>query len=259
MRLENKVVVVTGAGQGIGRQIALHCATEGADVVLAARSVDALNETAGLVRSRGRDAQVVPTDVTCRASVDALADAVLERWGRVDVLVNNSGIAGPSAPLWEVSPGEWDETVAVNVTGVFSCCQAFLPSMIERGSGAVINIGSITGKRPLLNRSAYATSKAALIGLTRTLAEEAGPHGVKVNLVSPGAVEGPRIDRVFEMQAEAQGLSAAQVREHFLAMAPLKQLVRAEDVAAMVVFLASDDAARITGADMNVTAGMVMY
>lgn len=259
MKLEGKVVVVTGASQGIGRQIAVDCAAEGADLALAARSADALEETADLVRGHGRAAQVIPTDVTDPESVDGLARAVLERWGRVDVLVNNSGIAGPSAPLWEVPPDEWDTTMAVNVTGVFWCCRALMPSMVERGAGSVVIIGSITGKRPLLNRSAYATSKAALIGLTRTLAEEAGPHGVRVNLVSPGAVAGPRIDRVFEMQAEAQGLSPEEIREQFLALSPLRQLVQPSDVSRMVVFLASDDAARITGADMNVTSGVVMH
>ncbi len=259
MKLEGKVVVVTGASQGIGRQIAVDCAAEGADLALAARSADALEETADLVRGHGRAAQVIPTDVTDPESVDGLARAVLERWGRVDVLVNNSGIAGPSAPLWEVPPDEWDTTMAVNVTGVFWCCRALMPAMVERGAGSVVIIGSITGKRPLLNRSAYATSKAALIGLTRTLAEEAGPHGVRVNLLSPGAVAGPRIDRVFEMQAEAQGLSPEEIREQFLALSPLRQLVQPSDVSRMVVFLASDDAARITGADMNVTSGVVMH
>ena len=259
MNLDGKVVVVTGASQGIGRQIALDCAAAGADLVLAARSADALDDTAEQVRGLGRSAQAIPTDVTDPDSVDAMARAVLDRWGRVDVLVNNSGIAGPSAPLWEIDPADWHETMAVNVTGVFSCCAALMPPMIERGAGSVVIIGSITGKRALLNRSAYATSKAALIGLTRTLAEDAGPHGVRVNLVSPGAVEGPRIDRVFEMQAEAQGRTPEQVREQFLALSPLRQLVTASDIARMVVFLASDDAARITGADMNVTAGVVMH
>ena len=229
MRLEGKVVVVTGASQGIGRQIALDCAAQGADLVLAARSAGALDETAEQVRSLGRAAQVVPTDVTDPESVDGLAREVMDRWGRVDTLVNNSGIAGPSAPLWEVPPEEWDTTMAVNVTGVYRCCRSLMPPMIERGEGSVVIIGSITGKRPLLNRSAYATSKAALIGMTRTLAEEAGPHGVRVNLVSPGAVEGPRIDRVFDMQAEAQGRTPAEIREEFLSLSPLRQLVRASD------------------------------
>ena len=176
MKLDGKIALVTGAGRGIGREIALACAAEGADVVLAARSVEALVEVAEEITNTGRDAQAIETDVTDRASVESMVGQALDRWGRIDLLVNNSGIAGPSSPSWEVRPDEWDETIAVNLTGVFSCCQVVLPSMIERRSGAIVNIGSVTGKRPLLNRSPYAASKAALIGLTRTMAEEVGPH-----------------------------------------------------------------------------------
>lgn len=259
MKLNGKVVVVTGAGRGIGREIALMCAREGGNLVLAARSVGALEEVASEIDAAGGKAQVVETDVSDPDAVASLASQALSRWGRVDVLVNNSGIGGPSAPLWEVQPADWEQTFAVNVTGVFLCCQAILPSMIERQSGSIINIGSITGKRPLLNRTAYAASKAALIGLTRTLAEEAGPHQVRINLVSPGLVEGERIDWVFEQQAAIQGRDAADVRAGLEMNTPLRRLVTAADVARTVAFLASDESAGITGADVNVTAGLVMY
>ncbi len=259
MKLEEKVVVVTGAGRGIGREIALTCAQEGGSVVLAARSVEALQEVAGQIELAGGEALAVETDVCDPGAVTGLASQVLSRWGRVDVLVNNSGIGGPSAPLWEVPPADWEETFAVNVTGVFLCCQAVLPSMIERRSGSIINIGSITGKRPLLNRAPYAASKAALIGLTRTLAVEAGPHQIRVNLVSPGFVAGERIDWVFEQQAVSQGRDVDDVRADAEKMTPLRRLVSAADVARTVAFLASDESEGITGTDVNVTAGLVMY
>ena len=259
MKLDGKVVVVTGASQGIGREIALTCAREGGSMVLAARSVGALEEVAGIIEAAGGEAQVVATDVSDPDAVASLARQVLSRWGCIDVLVNNSGIGGPSAPLWEVQPADWEQTFAVNVTGVFLCCQAMVPSMIERRSGSIINIGSITGKRPLLNRTAYAASKAALIGLTRTLAVEAGPHQIRVNLVSPGFVEGERIEWVFEQQAAQQGRPVDAVRSAAEQMTPLRRLVTAADVARTVVSLASDDSAGITGDDVNVTAGLVMY
>ncbi len=259
MLLEDRVGVVTGGGRGIGRAIALAFAAEGADVVLAARSVDAMEDVADEIRSKGREALVVPTDLTDRGAAEKLANRTLERFERCDILVNNSGIGGPTAPLWEVDVAEWEETLAVNITGVFFCCKAFLPAMIDRGSGNVLNIGSITGKRPLLNRSPYATSKLALVGLTRTLAAEAGPHGIRVNLISPGAVEGERIEWVIEKQAEAQGVSSQQVREQFTNLSPLRRFVAADEVAAATVFLASDGAAGITGEDMNVNNGLVMY
>ena len=259
MKLDGKVVVVTGASQGIGREIALTCAQEGGSMVLAARSVGALEEVASLIEAAGGETQVVETDVSDPDAVASLASQVLSRWGCIDVLVNNSGIGGPSAPLWEVQPADWEQTFAVNVTGVFLCCQAMLPSMIERRSGSIINIGSITGKRPLLNRTAYAASKAALIGLTRTLAVEAGPHQIRVNLVSPGFVEGERIEWVFEQQAAQQGRPVDAVRSAAEQMTPLKRLVTAADVARTVAFLAADESAGITGDDVNVTAGLVMY
>ena len=259
MKLEGKVVVVTGASQGIGREITLTCAQEGGSMVLAARSVGALEEVASLIEAAGGEAQVVETDVSDPDAVASLATQVLSRWGRIDVLVNNSGIGGPSAPLWEVQLADWEQTFAVNVTGVFLCCQAMLPSMIERRSGSIINIGSITGKRPLLNRTAYAASKAALIGLTRTLAVEAGPHQIRVNLVSPGFVEGERIEWVFEQQAAQQGRPVDAVRSAAEQMTPLRRLVTAADVARTVAFLASNESAGITGDDVNVTAGLVMY
>lgn len=256
MQLEEMVVVVTGAGQGIGREIAIRCAAAGAKVVLAARSVPNLEETAGLI---GDDALVVPTDVTDPDAVSALAAATADAFGPPDVLVNNSGIAGPTAHAWETSLADWQQTLDVNLTGPWLCARAVLPAMIERRSGSIINIGSVTGKRPLTGRTPYAATKAGLIGITRTLAEEVGPYGIRVNLVSPGAVEGPRIDAVFEEQARVHGVPVAEVRAGFEAQSPLRRLVTADDVAKAVVFLASDAASGVTGVDLNVTTGFVMY
>ena len=259
LTLEDKVAVVTGAGRGIGREIAVTLAREGADVALASRDRAALQETLALVEGLGRKGLVAVTDVSDAASVDDSARKVLERFGRVDVLVNNSGVGGPSAALWETDPADWEATFAVNVTGTFLCCRAFLPSMIERRSGAVVIIGSMTGKRPLWGRSPYAASKLALVGLTRTLALETGPHGVRVNLVSPGAVEGERIEWMMRKQAEGRGISVEEVRAELARGSPLNRLVAAGDVAAAAAFLASDRARSITGEDLNVSAGLVTY
>ena len=257
--LDDRVAVVTGAGHGIGRVIALALAREGTRTVLAGRSIEALEETAKLAGELGSNCVVVPTDITVADQVDTLAWASLEAFGQVDVLVNNSGIGGPSAPLWEVDPADWAATMAVNVTGTYLCCRAFVPVMVTRGSGSVVIIGSMTGKRPMWGRSPYAASKMALVGLTRTLATEAGPEGVRVNLISPGPVEGERIEWVIERQAEALGVSVEEARARFMAASPLGRLVPPEDVAAAVVFLASDRAASITGEDLNLSAGVVMF
>ena len=253
----SRVVLVTGAGQGIGKEIALAFAEAGDNLVLAARNEENLKATAAEAEVRGAASLVIPTDVVDEVAVDNMAAAALERFGGVDVVVNNSGIAGPTRELWEVEPAEWDQTMDVNVKGVYLVCRALLPSMIERGSGSVIIIGSISGKRALWGRTPYTASKMALVGLTRTLALEAGPHGISVNLISPGFVAGPRIDGVIEAQAEGRGLTAADVRAEFEAESPLQRLTEASDIAEACLYLAS--ARGVTGMDLNVNSGVVMY
>jgi len=257
--LKDKVAVISGGGRGIGREIALAYARAGANVVLAARTVEAMEQTKTEVEAIGRQALVVPTDLRQPESVQSLAKQTVDRLGRVDVLVNNSGIGGPSAPLWEIELADWEETFAVNVGGTYLCCKAFLPGMIERRSGSIIIIGSMSGKRPLLNRTPYAASKMALVGLARTLAWETGPYNIRVNVISPGAVEGERIEWVIHKQAESQGISLEEARQQFTSASPLGKLTSPVDVANAAVFLASDMAVAVTGEDINVSAGLVMY
>lgn len=255
---ERSVAVVTGGGRGIGRSIARALATAGYDLILAARSASEIDAVKAEIEETGGKVAAVPTDLRRLDEIERLAK-VTAGIGPVDLLVNNSGIAGPQGMLWQLDPDDWAETMAVNVDAVFLCSRAFLPAMIERRRGSIVNIGSITGKRPLLGRSPYATSKLALVGLTRTLALETGPFGVRVNLISPGYVEGPRIDWVIARQAEAREVAGSVVREEFTTQSPLGRLTSPEDVAAAVLFLASEAASAITGADINVNAGVVMY
>jgi NAD(P)-dependent dehydrogenase (short-subunit alcohol dehydrogenase family) len=258
LELADKVAVVTGAGRGIGRAISLRLGAAGAFVVLAGRDRSALEETAAALGGTGRGL-VVPTDVTSPDSVAALAEITVRELGRADVLVNNSGVGGPAGPLWEVPIEDWEDTLRVNLTGSFLVCRAFLPALVGQGSGSVVFIGSMTGKRPLLHRAPYAASKLGLLGLCRTLALDAAPFGVRVNLVSPGFVEGPRLDWVVDKQAVARGGSASDARSDMAAAAPLGRFVGPEDVAEAVLFLAGNRARNVTGEDLNVSAGLVMY
>ena len=256
---ERRVTLITGASQGIGRVLAHAFAGVGDDLVLASRNRNGLEETAEKARGFGSEVMVLPTDVTDLEQVRSLAAHAVGHFGHVDVVVNNSGIPGPSGPMWELSIEDWRRTFEVNVEGVFLVSKAVLPHMIERNRGSVIIIGSITGKRPLWGRTPYAAAKSALVGLTRTLAVEAGAYGVRVNLISPGFVAGPRLDWVVAAQAEGRGITEAEARAEMESQAALQRLTQPEDVAAAALFLASDAAAGITGADLNVNSGAVMY
>lgn len=257
--LAGRAALVTGAGYGIGREIALCLARAGARLVLAARSADALEATAAEITAEGGAATVVPTDIGDVDQVERLAAVAQAEAGPIDILVNNSGIAGPVAKLWRIAPSDWEETFRVNVTGTFLVCRAFLPAMLDRNAGSVIVIGSATGKRPMTGRTPYAASKLALVGLVRTLAWDVGRHGVRVNLISPGPTEGDRIESLMQKQASARGVSVAEVRPEFVASSPLGRLTTPAEVADAVVFLASDRARAITGQDLNVSSGWVMH
>jgi NAD(P)-dependent dehydrogenase (short-subunit alcohol dehydrogenase family) len=257
--LDRRVALVTGAGRGIGREIALRLAADGAVVALAGRSTDALAAVQAEIEGAGGAAFAIAADVRDEDSVAQLVGTVSQRLGPIDLLVANSGIAGPTLPLWKLGLDDWEETLRVNLTGVFLACRAVAPSMIERRSGSIVVIGSATGKNPMPGRTPYAASKAGLIGLVRTLAWDLGTHGVRVNLVSPGATAGERLDTVIERQAQATGAAPEQVRETLAGRAALRGFTRASDVAAAVAFLASDDAAGITGEDLNVSMGWVTF
>ncbi len=257
--LEGHTALITGAGQGLGKVVARRFAHEGARVVLAARSRERLEETAAEIEATGGSALVVPTDLERLTDVDALAQRVAEEVGPLDAIVANSGIAGPTRELWNITPEEWDQTLRVNLTGTFLLSRALLPPMIERGRGSIVVIGSMTGKRPMHGRSPYAAAKLGLVGLVRTLAAELGPFGIRANLISPGAVAGPRVEAVMREQARAAGITYEQFHDEATELTPLRRLIPPEDVAATAVFLASTASASTTGEDVNVSGGLAMH
>jgi NAD(P)-dependent dehydrogenase (short-subunit alcohol dehydrogenase family) len=253
-----RVAVVTGANRGIGRAIAVALGAAGFAVAVTARDPATLKETVDDVEAGGATTLALACDVRDEASVAAVADAAREL-GPVHTVVANAGIAGPTAPLHEIALADWRDCVATDLDGVFLTFRAFVPALIAAGEGSLIAVSSMTGKRPLHGRTPYAAAKMGVIGLVRTLALELGPHGIRVNAVCPGAVAGPRIDDVIARQAAARGISEAEALAAFTGAAPLGRLVEAGEVAAACAYLASDAASAITGEDLNVTAGVVMY
>ena len=255
---DTPVAVVTGANRGIGRAITVALAAAGYTVAASARDPASLADTVKKADQAGGRAVPVACDVCDEGSMAALAGQA-EQLGLVRAVVANAGIAGPTAPLHEITLADWRETIATDLDGVFLTFRAFIPAMIERRDGSLIAISSMTGKRPLHGRTPYAAAKMGVIGLVRTLATELGPYRIRVNAVCPGPVAGPRIDEVIRKQAAARGITEEQARAAFTGASPLGRLVEAGEVAAACAFLASEDSAAVTGEDLNVAAGVVMY
>jgi NAD(P)-dependent dehydrogenase (short-subunit alcohol dehydrogenase family) len=248
--LAGRTALVTGGGHGLGAAIARALHAAGATVVAVGRRAEPL---AALCAELGERATWQRCDVADPGSVAALAESLADV--EVSVVVNNAGVAGPVAPLTEISVEEWDDVFDVNVRGVFLVCRAFLPPMVDRGHGDVINVASVSGKRPLIRRTPYAASKMAVIGLTSTLAFEVGPAGVNVNSLSPGPVSGARMDRNFTLEATRSGTSYEAAREAFVSRAALGRMVTEEEVGAAAVAMLGMPG--LCGSDIDLSAGMV--
>lgn len=258
MRLKDRAAIVTGGGRAIGKTISLRLVREGASVALVGLDESELAVTSSEITALGCRSLAIVADVSEESQVSRMAERVLREFGRIDILVNNAGIIGPTAQAVNISRAEWDEVLAVNLTGAFLCSKAVLPAMMDSRSGRIINIASVAGRLAYPLRSPYAVSKWGLIGLTRTLAQELGEYNIQVNAVCPGPVAGERMRRIIERRAEELGQTVEQVEWSYVGTTALKRMVEAEDVAAMVAFLASDEANSITGQAIDVTAGYAL-
>lgn len=229
MKLKDQVAIVTGAGRGIGRAVALAFSREGATVALAARTASELETVATQIKGRARRALVVPTDVTSETSVAALVEKVLADFKKVDILLTAAGLA-TFAPLVDTKPEDWDRMMAVNLRGVFLACRAVLPAMMRQRRGTIINIASIAAKRAIPGGAAYAASKHAVLGLSQVLAEEMRPHGVRVGALCPGAVDTSLWDGVPKAPERSRMLRPEDVAEAALLMASLPPGASLEDL-----------------------------
>jgi 3-oxoacyl-[acyl-carrier protein] reductase len=260
LQLKDKVAVITGPAKGMGRAVSLAFAREGARLVLTGRDLSAIEPVAEEARAMGAEVVVVSCDLTQPVQTEAMAAAALKAFGCIDVLVNVAGGSGPIGKTGvQTSAEEFNEIVELNMTGCFNTIHAVLPSMMERKSGKIVNVGGTFGMRGRAGRLAYSASKWGLRGITKSFALEAGPYGINVNNVAPGMVDGPRFrEKVCANMAEKLGITLEEAMTRHAADYALKRVTVDEDVANACLFMASDVSRQITGVDLPVDGGWAM-
>ena len=249
MRLKDKVAVITGAAQGIGRATALMMGREGAKLVVADLQGEKAQAVVSEARSLGADALAVEVDVANESSVKRMAKATFERYGRIDILGNIAGIYSPKASVVDLTEEDWDRTMKINLGSNFLCCREFVPAMRQQKSGRIISVASGIGHYGMRQFSHYAASKAAIIGFVKALAREVGPDGITVNAICPGSAN-------TAMPRQHRSEEEVLVR---LQSTPLPHILEPEDIAGSIIFLASDAAAFITGQSYNINCGSYMF
>lgn len=246
MRLKDKVAIITGAGRGLGRESALLFAREGAKVVVVEYDAESGSRTAEDIRQAGGESLFVKTDVSNREQVRAMVAQAIEKFGRIDVLVNNAGVTADGW-LTKMTEEQWDRVININLKGVFNCTQAVVEHMIAQGSGKVINTSSVVGLYGNLGQTNYAATKAGVIGMTKSWAKELGKKGINVNAVAPGFI-------VTEMTAKVPDKVLDLMKEK----TPLGRLGQPADIANAYLFLASDEASYVNGHVLSVDGGLVL-
>jgi len=246
--LKNKVALVTGARRGMGRVDALALAQQGARVAVTDISLEECQKVVEEIKAKGGEAAAWKLDVTNQAEIDQVFDGVVKKWGRLDILVNNAGIFKPKMAL-EMTEADWDQTLDINLKGEFFCAQRAAREMAKNKWGRIINIASIASGGVgvgVMAAAHYTASKGGIVGLTETLAQEWASLGINVNVIGPGAIDTPMI---------AESNMSKEVMDAFLASIPLRRMGKSEEIAAMVVFLASEEASYVTGATFYVDGG----
>ena len=246
--LDGQRALITGAGSGIGKVMAQHFEKAGARIWIC----DADTNNLELSLKENPHWNGTPCDVSDENQVDHLFKEMSDSFGGLEILVNNAGIAGPTAPVEEIDPDEWRRSVGVNLNGAFYCTRLATPLLKNSPKASIINISSVAGRLGFARRLPYASTKWAMIGFTESLAKELGPSGIRVNALLPGIVEGPRIEGVFQARAESEGVPYEEVRDRVMNNVSMKRMVSAGDVAEMAVFLCSEAGKNISGQSISV-------
>ena len=246
--LDGQRALITGAGSGIGKVMAQHFEKAGARIWICDADTNNLEQSL----KENPDWNGTPCDVSDEHQVDQLFKEMSDSFGGLEILVNNAGIAGPTAPVEEIDRDEWRRSVGVNLNGAFYCTRLATPLLKNSPKASIINISSVAGRLGFARRLPYASTKWAMIGFTESLAKELGPSGIRVNALLPGIVEGPRIEGVFQARAKSEGVLYEEVRDRVLNNVSMKRMVSAGDVAEMAVFLCSEAGKNISGQSISV-------
>lgn len=256
MKLKDKVAIITGGGTGIGKAISLAFANEGAAVIVAARNLSRLEEVAKDIKSRGGKAKAIQTDISDHEQVKRMVAQTIDEFGQIDILVNNAAMATfNNADVADMNLDNWHDTLAINLTGTMLCSREVLKYMIPRQSGNIINVSSVAGISGLPKESPYSVTKWGIIGFTETLAIEAGKHNIRVNCISPGATRTQEFDDWVKGSAKDVGISYEKVMSKLTDNNALKRIAEPSEIAACIVFLASDDSSAITGHNLIASCG----
>lgn len=257
MQLEGKKALITGSGRGIGRAMALTFGVQGADVAVSARTESEIESAAREISAMGREAFHVVADMSDRQDVHRLIETVKERFGSLDILVNNAA-SYHYAPVESFDDGAWDQVLFVNLTASYLTSKAFIGDMVDKGNGRIINVSSIFGRMGYANMSAYCAAKHGLIGFTRTLALEVAAKGVTVNALCPGSVATEGMYEMSKVEMKYLELTPQQSKERFLNTVPQQRFLEPEEVASLAVYLASDASKGVTGQAYMIDGGWVM-
>lgn len=255
MRVSDKVVIVTGAGKGIGRAIGLELAREGANIVIVDIDLEEAEKVSQDIRSTGRKSLAIRTDVRRASEVDSMVDKTVEEFGKIDILVNNAGVSS-MAPVVDLGEKEWDVTMDINAKGQFLCSRTIAKHMIRQRSGKIINNASLAAKQGARFLAHYCASKFAVLGLTYSMALELAPYNITVNAFCAGFVQTDMIKREFKWEADLRGTTADKIANEILSTIPLGRVAQPEEIAKVVAFLASSDADYLTGQAININGGM---
>ncbi len=261
MKLEGQVAIVVGSARGIGATIACTFSQEGAAIVLVdiEKMKPQLDEVAQEISQKGGKAIAIVADCTDDAQVKKMVDETIRRWRKIDILVNSAGLRGPLVPVQDITEQEWDSVLAVNLKSVFLCCKAVLKIMMQQKSGSIVSISGTAGKEGMALRGSLCAAKWGLLGLTQTIAKEAGPYGIRANVICPGGMDEPDLRTMYAERAKGLGMEFSELEKSVLELTPLRKYAKHDEVAKAALFLASSDSSHTTGESLNVSGGRLMH